>query len=84
MADELCQSATCYCVQALGHAAEKVSQTRKASLPDVRWDILIDTGHQVIEEYDQINWSRVREIMENDVDLLISQLEPIIPPEDHL
>lgn len=82
MADDMLQSAVIFGIEILGRSAEKVSESQKLVTPFIPWQRLVETGQHLVEDYYQVDWEKVRQIVVNDLDLVIRQLEPLVPPED--
>jgi uncharacterized protein with HEPN domain len=80
--DEVLQDAIMRRIQIIGEAARKVSPEFKEAHPEIPWTDIIGMRHRLIHEYFQIITEKVWDTVVNDIPALISQVEPLVPPEN--
>ena len=81
--DEVLQDAIMRRIQIIGEAARKVSPEFKEAHPEILWTDIIGMRHRLIHEYFQIIPEKVWETVVEDIPTLVSQIEPLVPPENH-
>lgn len=79
--DDVVQDAIMRRIQIIGEAARKVSPEFKEAHPEIPWNDIIGMRHKLIHEYFQIIPEKVWEAVVSDIPALISQIEPLVPPE---
>jgi uncharacterized protein with HEPN domain len=81
-ADEILQNATMRQIQIIGEAARMVSAEFKQSHPEVPWTEIVGMRNRLVHEYFDIIPERVWEVIERHVPPLLTQLEPLVPPDN--
>jgi uncharacterized protein with HEPN domain len=81
--DELLQDAVMRRIQIIGEAARKVSSEFKEAHSEIPWINIIGMRHRLVHDYSQIIPEKVWETVVEDIPVLISQIEPLVPPENH-
>lgn len=79
---QLHQSAVMRELLVIGEAARGVSVEGKLQHPEVKWDEMLGMRNRLVHEYFRIQLRLVWETVIDDIPVLITQLEPLIPPED--
>jgi len=80
--DEVLQNAITHLVQIVGEAATRVSEAGRVAHPEIPWQDIIGMRNRLVHDYLNIDLDYVWEIVESDVDTLISSLEGIVPSDD--
>lgn len=81
--DDVLQLASMRLIQIVGEAARQISAEGRARLPNIPWPNIIGMRHRLVHNYFDIDIQRVWEVLHDDLPLLISGLEPIVPsPEE--
>lgn len=81
---ELHQHAVLRLIQIIGEAARLVSEETRIAHPEVEWHKISGMRNQVIHHYFEINLDTVWQVISTDLDILISQIEPLLPPDDEI
>lgn len=68
-------------MEVVGEASRRVPQDLRTQYPDVPWD---KTSDSLVHTYDEINFDRLWEIIQDQVPLLIEQLEAILDEQGRL
>jgi uncharacterized protein with HEPN domain len=68
-------------IEIIGEAARAISEETKAAHPAIPWVPIIDMRNHLIHRYFRIDLARVWDVLQNHLDPLIGQLEPLVPPE---
>ena len=79
--NELVQSAVLRELQVIGEAASKVSAATKAAYPQIPWRGMVGLRNRLVHEYFQIRVDVVWQTIQEHIEPLITQLEPLVPPE---
>jgi uncharacterized protein with HEPN domain len=79
--DRMLQYATQYSLQCIGEAAFKLSSDYKQAHPEIPWEKIAAFRHRMVHDYPRIELPKVWAVVENHLGPLISQLEPLVPPE---
>lgn len=80
--DRLCQDAVMRRLEIIGEAASRISPETKQKLSKIPWRAMKGTRNVAIHEYDAISYDVIWDIVQNDLPMLVSILEKIIPPEE--
>jgi len=75
------QHAIAKALENVGEAARKVSEDTKAAHPEIPWNRIVGLRHRIVHDYFHLDLVRVWEIVTKDISVLITMLEPLIPPE---
>ena len=68
-------------VEIVGEAASRVSADTKEAHPEIPWPKIIGLRNRLVHAYFEVNLERVWETVQRDIPYLITQLEPLTPPE---
>ena len=68
-------------VEIVGEAASRVSADTKEAHPEIPWPEIIGLRNRLVHAYFEVNLKRVWETVQRDIPYLITQLEPMTPPE---
>ena len=79
--DEVMQHAVVRLIQIIGEAARMISPEFKQEHSDIPWPEIIGMRNRLIHEYFRIIPEKVWETVEKDIPVLISLIEPLVPPE---
>jgi len=83
-ADEILQNAAMRQIQIIGEAARMVSAEFKQSHPEVPWTEIVGMRNRLVHEYFDIIPERVWEVLERHLPLLLTRLEPLVPPDNEV
>jgi uncharacterized protein with HEPN domain len=65
----------------IGEAAGRVSPAFRATQPAIPWRDITGMRHRLIHGYDDVRLDLVWRVVAEDIDSLITALEPLIEPE---
>jgi len=65
----------------IGEATNRISQEFQQQHSEVPWRKIISMRHHLVHGYDEIHWERVWETVTDDLPLLKTAIEPLIPKE---
>ena len=65
-------------LEIIGEAARRVSPDTRASCPGVAWSEMIAVRNRIAHGYDEVNFDRVWEIVQDDLPSLIAELRRIL------
>jgi len=68
-------------VEIIGEAANRVSRGFRASHPEIAWQRIVGQRNVLTHEYGEIDDSLVWRVATTRIPELISQLEPLMPPQ---
>lgn len=77
--DELFQFAVLHAIALIGEAASRVSLEFRQAHPEFPWREIIGTRNRIIHGYESVKLDVVRDIATTKAELLIEQLEPLLP-----
>ncbi|MFN3466666.1 MAG: DUF86 domain-containing protein [Candidatus Brocadiales bacterium] len=66
----------------IGEAVKRLSDDVQKTHPDIPWSKMAKMRDILIHAYDRVDLNRVWDTVQNDIPVLISVLERIVPPED--
>lgn len=69
-------------LEIIGEAARKISQETKNAHPDIPWKDITGMRNRLIHEYFRIDIEKVWDTVRNDIPVLITIIEPLVPPEE--
>ena len=78
-ADAMFRRATVSCIQEIGEAASKVSESTRSAVPSLPWRQIVGMRHQVVHAYFQVNHGMVWQVVEHDLPPLIAAIEAYVP-----
>ncbi len=81
---ELHQDAVMRTLEIIGEAANRVSETKRESLPEIPWMQIIGMRNRLVHEYFRINLEAVWDTVKQDLQELVNTLEPLVPKENEL
>ncbi len=65
-------------VEIVGEAANRTSAATQERHPEIAWPQIIGVRHRLVHGYDVVDLSILRDIVQNDLPLLVDQLTPIV------
>jgi uncharacterized protein with HEPN domain len=77
--DELLQYATLHATALIGEGATRLSADFQQDHPEIPWKDIIGTRNRIIHGYDHVKLDVVWAIATEKVELLLEQLEPLLP-----
>lgn len=80
MTDLKCQDAVIRRLEIIGEAARRLSDEKRAALPELAWEAMVSMRNILIHEYDDVDMKIVWEAVQADLPPLIAVLEKIVPP----
>jgi len=83
LASKLHQNAVIRSLEVLGEAASKVSVATQTDHPEILWRDIIGMRHRLIHGYSDVRLELVWLVVQERLDPLIDDLEPLIPGPDH-
>lgn len=69
-------------LEIIGEATKRLSSEFRALHPDVAWKKMAGLRDILIHDYDKVDADVIWAIIQHDIPLLISQIEPLVPPEE--
>ncbi len=75
------QYAVLKAVEIIGEAAAHISAETKKTHADLPWTDIIGMRNRLVHGYFEVDTGRVWETVQDDLPRLISQIEPLVPPE---
>src|SRR5205814_5501090 len=78
--DTLCQDAIIRRLEIIGEAARRISQETRTILPGLTWNAMIGMRNIMIHEYDDVDLHIVWDTVQKDLPLLLTVIEPLVPP----
>ena len=79
--NRMAQLAVLKAIEVVGEAASRISTETTKAHPDIPWSGIIGMRNRLVHGYFNVNLERVWETARQDIPRLISQLEPLVPPE---
>lgn len=79
---QLHQSAVMRELLIIGEAARGISESGKSQHDKIKWDEILGMRNRLVHEYFRIKIDLVWETIKYDIPILITQLEPLVPPEN--
>jgi uncharacterized protein with HEPN domain len=78
--DENLRLALIHLIQVIGEAARQVSQEFSNNHPEIPWADIIGMRHKVVHDYLGVDEDIVWRVVTEDLPMLVTVLEPIVPP----
>ena len=78
---DLHQNAVLKVLEIIGEAASRISADTRTAHPNVPWPDVVGLRNRIVHAYFEVDLGVVWNIVNNDVPVLISPLEPIVPTE---
>ena len=75
--DELLAYGVSRCLEIIGEAASKISQSTRSKFPSLPWQEIIGMRNRIVHDYTKIAYDIVWETVQNDLPPLIAELEKI-------
>ena len=79
--NRMAQPAILKAVEIVGEAASRISADLMDAHPEIPWPGIVGMRNRLVHGYFDINLERVWETVQRDIPRLVSQLEPLAPPE---
>ncbi len=67
-------------LDAASEAAARISETRRAQLPDIPWAEIVAMRNRLIHAYWEIDLDIVWKTAADEMAVLVAMLEPLVPP----
>jgi uncharacterized protein with HEPN domain len=80
-ADLKTQSAVLYQLTVIGEAAKRLSQAFRDQYPILPWTLMAGMRDHLIHGYDAVDLAEVWSTATRDVPEVLSQIEPLLPPQ---
>lgn len=80
--DELLQDAVLRNLQIVGEAARMISDQWKADHPEIPWRRISGMRNRLVHEYFRVDVEKVWDTVRDDLPALLSQIEPLVPPDE--
>lgn len=80
--DQRTQLAILKSVEIVGEAASRLSAETRAAHPSISWREIVGMRNRLVHAYFEIDLRLVWDTVVDDLPALISQLEPLVPPDD--
>ncbi|MDE0262344.1 MAG: DUF86 domain-containing protein [Bryobacterales bacterium] len=77
----IAQLAILNAAEIVGEAASRVSADPQGAHSDIPWPKIIGMRNRLLHAYFEVNLEHVWDTVQRDIPALISQLEPLVPPE---
>ena len=78
---DLHQNAILKVLEVVGEAASRISEDFKTAHPEIPWRQVVGFRNRIVHVYFEIDLGVVWQVVQEDLPVLISQLEPLVPPE---
>ena len=70
-------------IEIIGEAVRRISPDFRANYPNIAWKDMAGMRSKLIHNYDEVDLNQVWETVQTDIPALISQIKPLVPPEDN-
>jgi uncharacterized protein with HEPN domain len=80
--DTLLQSSILYQFTVIGEAVRRISTDFRLQYSQIPWPMMIGMRNKLVHEYDDIDLFEVWNTIQQDLPILISQIEAILPSKD--
>ena len=77
--DEVLSLALTHILQVIGEAARKISPQFREQHADIPWAAIVGIRHRVVHDYLHVDLDLVWDVVQQDLEPLISKLERIVP-----
>lgn len=71
-----------HAVQIIGEAANQVSDASREAAPHIPWGLIINMRHRIVHDYYRIDLDVLWQTVQEELSDLITQIEPLIPPDE--
>jgi uncharacterized protein with HEPN domain len=68
-------------IENIGEAARCISDPTRAANPEIPWTDIVLMRNHLVHRYFRIDLTAVWDVLNNHLPTLMSQLEPLVPPE---
>ncbi len=75
------QRAVMKSVETIGEAASRVGADTKRAHPKIPWSEIVGMRNRIVHAYFDVRLDVLWRVVQDEVPVLITQLEPLIPPE---
>jgi len=82
--DRLLNLALVRLLEIIGEAANQTSKEERSRYPEIPWSQIVGLRNRLIHGYDAVDFDILWQILTQDLPLLITALEKIVPPEEKL
>ncbi len=79
---QLHQYAVAKALENIGESARKISDTFKQAHPQIPWAKIVALRHRIVHDYSNLDLKIIWHIATVELPTLISQIEPLVPPEE--
>lgn len=83
-ADHKSQFAVIRCFEVIGEAAKRLSIDCQKANPDIPWSKMAKMRDLLIHAYQRVDLGEVWDTVKNDIPILITAVERLVPPEDEV
>ncbi len=80
--DTMRQDAIIRRITIIGEATRRLSESFRASHPDIPWTDMAGMRSRLIHNYDQVRFDVVWDVIQHDIPALIAQIAPLVPPDE--
>lgn len=78
---DLHQNAILKTVEIVGEAAACISDDSRSAHPEIPWHQIVGLRNRIVHAYFEVDLRVVWQVVQKDLPVLISQLEPLVPPD---
>lgn len=78
---ELHQNAIFKVLEIVGEGASHIGEDTRQANPEIAWHQVVGLRNRIVHAYFEIDLDIVWRVVQEDLPVLISQLEPLVPPE---
>ena len=78
---DLHQNAILKVLEVVGEARSRISDDFKAAHPEIPWRQVVGFRNRIVHVYFEIDLGVVWQVVQDDLPVLITQLEPLVPRE---
>ncbi len=68
-------------VENIGEAARRLSPAARAKLPGLPWKDMVAMRNRLAHDYMRVDLSKVWYVLDEDIEPLIAEIEPLVSPE---
>jgi uncharacterized protein with HEPN domain len=80
--DSLMQDAILRNLQIIGEAAQRISPELKSRHPQIPWAPMAGMRNRLVHEYFRLDLERIWQTVREDVPVLMTSIEPLVPPPE--
>jgi uncharacterized protein with HEPN domain len=82
MSDTRLQDSVIRRIEIIGEATRRISRETQALHPQIPWSAMIGMRNMLIHDYDDVDLEIVWQTVQRDLQGLIAQIEPLLPPKE--